>query len=155
MSLFPRLATLLAIGCLIAGCPPGQDDDDAVQECDPVAGDSAPTVDIQDPANSLELDADDPVNWVVHVDDEDSEVTDSTVWAVDMSGGTEADLAGGDFDIPSPDADGRVVFSMPQPDTLGAGVITIRIWAEDSIGCSSNDQVVLCVDVDSAICPSR
>lgn len=155
MSLTLRFVALFAVGCLLLGCPPSQDDDDAVGECNPVAGDAAPTVEIQDPQNSLEVDADDPINWVVLVDDEDSEVTDLVMEAVDMSNGTEQDLEGGDFDIPSPNSDGRVVFSMPQPDTLGTGVVTIRIWAEDSIGCAENDQVVLCIDVDPATCPSR
>ena len=155
MPLFHRLVALFAFACLLAGCPPTQDDDDGTQECNPLAGDAAPDVTIQAPDNSLELDAADPINWVVLVDDEDSEVGDLDLWAVDMSNGTEQDLAGGDFDIPSPDGDGRVVFSMPQPDTLGTGVITVRIWAADSIGCADNDQVVLCVDVDPDTCPSR
>ena len=150
-----RLLSLAFLGSLLIGCPPAQDDDDVVQGCNPVAGDAAPTVVIQDPVNSLELAADDSVQWVVQVDDEDSDVADVTLYAVDMSAGTEQDLAGGDFDIPSPDGNGRVDFYMPQPDTIGTGVVTIRIWAEDSIGCAGNDQVVLCIDVDPNDCPSR
>ncbi len=151
----PLLLSALFAASLLVGCPPGQDDDDATAECNPVAGDAAPEVTIQDPANSLELEADDPINWVVLVDDEDSDVSELVLEAVDMSNGTEQELEGGEFDIPSPGGDGRVTFSMPQPDTLGTGVVTIRIWAEDSIGCAGNDQVVLCIDVDPAICPSR
>lgn len=143
-------AISLTAALVLAACPQ-PDDDDGAAECDPVAGDAAPVVEIVAPANSVMLDADDAINWVVWVSDEDSDVTEATLAVWDM---TDAVGEPVDFVPPSPDADGRSAFSMDQPETLGTGVMPIRIWAYDSIGCEGNDQVVLCIDVDAADCPS-
>jgi hypothetical protein len=146
----------LALACLtvlfLVGCPPvNDDDDDASAECNP-PGDAAPMVTIQDPVNSLMLATDQSVNWVVQVEDDDSAVSDMFMDAFDMSNGTEVAI---DFDIDSPASTGQLTFAMPQPATLGDGVITVRIKATDEVGCTGNDQVVLCIDVDAASCPTR
>jgi len=146
-----RLAASLLALSLLTGCPVDDDDDAAQDSCDLLAGDVSPEVVIQDPSNSLMADADEAINWIVHIEDEDSEVTDIELEAMDMSNGTEVPI---DFDVPSPEDDGRAVFPMPA-GTLDSGVVTVRIRATDPLGCTGDDQVVLCIDVSEQSCPSR
>jgi len=147
-----QILALFALGALISalsGCPSVVVDDDA--ECDPLHGDLFPTVTIDDPDNSLMLDADDAINWVVRVEDEDGDVEDVLLEAQDLSDGTPELI---DFAVPSPNEDGRATFGMPG-GTLGIGVVTVRIHATDEQGCSVDDSVVVCIDVADAACPSR
>ena len=80
-----RLAASLLALSLLTGCPVDDDDDAAQDSCDLLAGDVSPEVVIQDPSNSLMADADEAINWIVHIEDEDSEVTDIELEAMDMS----------------------------------------------------------------------
>ncbi len=146
-----RLAASLLALFLLAGCPVDDDDDAAPDSCDLLAGDAIPEVVIQDPSNSLMIDPGEAINWIVRIEDEDSEVTDIELEAMDMSNGTEVPI---DFDLPFPSDDGRAVFPMPA-GTLDSGIVTVRIRATDPIGCTGDDQVVLCIDISEQSCPNR
>ncbi|MCP4869755.1 MAG: hypothetical protein GY898_13670 [Proteobacteria bacterium] len=149
----PTLVLTAALLMLLSGCPTGDDDDDddASGECDPLGGDLSPTITIDDPDNVLMLGPNDPINWVIRVEDEDGDVEAVLLDAYDLSDGTP-DLL--DYEPPSPNSDGRATFGMPG-GTLGTGVLTIRMRATDEQGCTADDSVVLCIDVSDTECPSR
>jgi len=140
------------VTCLLfisaCGSPPGNDDDNASGPCNLLVGDAQPVVFIDEPDNGEMNSQADAINWLVHTEDDDSEVTDITLLALDLSDGTPEDI---DFDVPSPNAGGQSAFTL-SGDTLGTGVIVVRIEATDSSGCKGDDQVVLCIDVPAAEC---
>lgn len=132
------------------GCPSVVDDDDDGGECDALGGDEYPEVIIDAPDNATMLDADDPINWVVRVEDEDGDVSAATLEAFDLSDGTRVDIS---YDVPSPGSDGRATFGMPG-GTLGTGVVVVLILATDDQGCTGDDQIYVCIDVDEGDCPT-
>jgi hypothetical protein len=139
------LVFLLIIGA--CGVAPGNDDD-ASGSCNLLAGDAQPEVFIDAPDNGDMESEEAAINWLVRIEDSDSEVEDVELLALDLSDGTPQDI---NFAVPSPDADGRSMFTL-SGDTLGSGVIVVRIEATDASGCSGADQVVLCIDVPASEC---
>lgn len=131
----------------LTGCPDPANDDDVSGDCN-LLSDSAPVVVIDEPGNAELVGAATPINWLVRVTDEDSPVDGILLEALDLTDGTPQDI---DFDVPSPGADGRSEFTL-SGDILGTGVVVVRIVATDEVGCSSEDQVVLCIDVDESEC---
>ncbi len=136
----------------LSACGEGIDDDDTSTGCDLFGGDQEPTVEIDAPDNGLMVGVEDAINWLVRVEDPDSEVEEITFMPVDMSNGTAVEI---DFTLPSPDSDGRAEFSL-SGDTLGSGVVVVRIVATDADGCKCGpencDQVALCIDVPISDC---
>lgn len=131
-----------------AGCGTTDDDDATDGGCNLLIGDEQPEVFIDEPDNGLMVDTTDPINWIVLVTDPDSELDEIGLEAFDLSSGTSQDL---DYDVPTPDAEGRSEFTL-SGDTLGSGVVVVRIQATDSLGCVGHDQVVVCIDVPSSDC---
>jgi len=150
MHLIVRPLILGAALMLVSACfPPQGNDDDASDTCDLLAGDAQPAVFIDEPNNG-DMDGEtDAINWLVRVEDEDSDVTEIALIALDVTaGGAPQDI---DFDLPTPDGAGQAAFSL-SGDTLGSGVIVVRIEATDASGCKGDDQVVLCIDVPASDC---
>lgn len=151
MPLFLRLLTVLAALILVSACasPQGNDDDDDSDSCDLLAGDAQPAVFIDEPNNG-DMDGEtDAINWLVRVEDDDSDVTEIGLVALDVTaGGAPQDI---DFDLPTPNGAGQAAFTL-SGDTLGSGVIVVRIEATDASGCKGDDQVVLCIDVPASEC---
>ncbi len=148
--MIPRSLPLLLLLLPLLGCPTPVDDDDASGDCDVLGGDEQPTVIIDDPDNGTLLDDDDPINWVVRVEDPDGDPSGATLEALDLSDGTPQDI---DYAPPSPGTDGRATFGMPG-GTLGTGVITVRIVATDEQGCTGDDQIFVCIGIPEGDCPA-
>ena len=132
----------------LAACTGPTNDDDSVHDCDLLGGDKQPEVFIDEPSNALVVDEEDPINWIVLLEDEDSEVSEIQLQALDVSDGTAQEI---DFEVPGPDGAGRAEFTL-SGDTLGTGVVVVRIEATDSVGCRGDDQVVVCIDVPASDC---
>ena len=145
-------ATKLSTLCLIlvmtlTACPNPADDDDTPSDCNLLTN-LAPEVIIDEPDNAELFGTNDPINWLVRVTDEDSLPEDITLEALDLSDGTPQSI---NFDVPAPGNDGRSEFTL-SGDTLGDGVVVVRIVASDELGCQGDDQVVLCIDVPASEC---
>jgi len=132
---------------LMSGCAAQPNDDDDGPECN-LLSDSAPEVFIDEPNNAEMHSIDDAINWLVRVEDEDSMSTEIDLHALDLTDGTPQDI---NFDVPGPGEEGRSLFTL-SGDTLGDGVIVVRITATDELGCQGEDQVVLCIDVPMSEC---
>ena len=149
-----RSLALLSFSAFLAlsACGEGPDDDDTSAGCDLFGGDQEPTVVIDAPDNGLMVGVEDAINWIVQVEDPDSEVEEITLVPVDMSSGNEVEI---DFTLPGPDSDGRAEFAL-SGDTLGSGIVVVRIVATDAGGCRCGpedcDQVALCIDVSTSDC---
>jgi hypothetical protein len=150
MHLFVRPLILVAALISLSGCAsPQGNDDDATDTCDLLAGDAQPAVFIDEPNNGDMDEESDAINWLVRIEDEDSEVTAISLVALDVTaGGAPQDI---DFDLPTPNGAGQAAFTL-SGDTLGSGVIVVRIEATDPSGCKGDDQVVLCIDVPASDC---
>jgi len=144
-----HLVILTALLCGLSACGSSQgDDDDNSGLCNLLEGDAQPEVFIDAPDNGDMVAEEDSINWLVRVQDEDSEITGVSLLALDLSSGTPSDI---DFDLPAPDSAGVSSFTL-SGDTLGTGVIVVRIEATDGAGCTGDDQVVLCIDVAPSEC---
>ena len=149
MSVPSLLSSLLLSLVLLTACGTGPaDDDDVSTDCNLIAGDEPPTVTILDPDNGHMAGANDAINWLVDVEDIDSDVAAIELHALDLSDGTPQDI---NHSLPSPDDLGRAEFSL-SGDILGTGVVVVRIEATDATGCTGDDQVVLCIDVPESEC---
>lgn len=133
---------------LCSACAASPDDDDSVAGCNLIAGDASPVVTIDEPGNGEMTTINDAINWLVRVEDEDSDLEGMGLIALDLSDGTPQDI---DFEVPDTDDSGRAEFTL-SGDTLGDGVLVVRIEATDASGCSGEDQVVLCIDVPASAC---
>lgn len=142
--LFPAVLGLV----LFSACGTPPDDDDSVTGCNLIAGDESPVVTIDEPGNGEINSVNDPINWLVRVEDEDSDLEGMGLIALDLSDGTPQEI---DFELPETDANGHAEFTL-SGNTLGDGVIVVRIEATDATGCTGDDQVVLCIDVPSSEC---
>jgi hypothetical protein len=144
-----RLLMLIALVCCLPACGSSEgNDDDNSGPCNLLAGDAQPEVFIDAPDNGDLVSQDDAINWLVRVQDEDSDIAEVSLLALDLSTGTPSAI---DFDLPAPDEDGVSTFTL-SGDILGSGVIVVRIEATDGAGCKGDDGVVLCIDVPSSEC---
>jgi hypothetical protein len=145
------LLAVLLMTAAVGGCPSGtQGDDDGpfVNECsDEVGATRPPEVEIVDPGETHEAAADEAINWVVQVADEDTELGELLLVARDYRSGVPEDV---DVEVPSPDGNGRSSFAMPA-GTLDEGRHPIRIRATDPDDCYGEDDVLVCVETES--CP--
>ena len=149
MSISPLLSSVLLSLVLLTACSTGPgDDDDASTDCNLMAGDESPTLTILDPNNGHMTGEGDAINWLIDVEDADSDVATLELHALDLSDGTPQDI---DHSLPNPDDSGRAEFTL-SGDTLGTGVVVVRIEATDPTGCTGDDQVVLCIDVPQSEC---
>jgi hypothetical protein len=150
MPLRSLTAALLAVAtvCLLA-CGTGEGGPDPwIDECSSAVGATrAPVVTITSPDSAESFDSSSSINWVLSVSDEDTDVALLQVELLDYSSGGPEDI---DVAVPSPDSDGRVIFSMSAA-LLAAGLNPIHARATDPDDCQGEDDVLVCID--QATCP--
>ena len=140
-----RLLVLVSLSALIAACPGGgSDDDDSVADC---AGAEIPSLTIISPNTATYFDSSETINWTLTVVD-DGPADELTITLQDNSNSQGEDLG---VDVPTPGDTGQTSFTMPA-DLLESGEAVVRVLVEDAQGCSTNDQVLLCIDDDLPIC---
>jgi|GEM_PF-1617819 len=146
-----RLAFLLALlpaTLLVTACASTSDDDDAGECRDINAAANPPTITTSAPNDATIFTSTDVINVVAQVSDAGTDPTILEITLSELINVTPEEL---DVPAPSPDADGRVAFSIPA-GTFDPGDHVLRIEVTDPDGCSANDEILLCVD--SQTCPS-
>jgi hypothetical protein len=133
---------------LTASCAGDPGADPWIDECSNAVGATrAPELTITSPDSAESFDSSSDISWVLAISDEDTDVALLQVELLDYSSGGPEDI---DVAVPSPDSEGRVVFSMPAALlTSGQNPITAR--ATDPDGCQGEDDVLVCID--QATCP--
>jgi len=130
---------------LLAGCPTGSQDDDDVASCN---SDQRPTLTIVSPDTGDYFDSDDMISWALTVTDPDTDLADLTITLQDVSNSTPDELG---VNVPLPNGNGQTTFTMAA-DLLEDGQAVVRVFVEDPDGCSTNDQILVCVNELIAPC---
>jgi hypothetical protein len=144
-----RLGCTLVSGLLVlAACGGDPQQGPYVDECSGSAGAThAPIVSIRSPGSATAFEADEAIDWVVEVSDEDTELTELTLELLDYQSGAPQTV---DLVVPGPDSSGQSQFTLPG-GSLEAGLHPLHVRATDPDGCSANDDVLVCIDQTS--CP--
>ncbi|MCO4768599.1 MAG: hypothetical protein KDA24_01120 [Deltaproteobacteria bacterium] len=141
-----RTAALVTLSsALLVGCPTEGSNDDDVADCTSA---QRPTLTIVSPDTATYFDADEMISWSLTVTDPDTPPEDLSITLQDNSGSQGTEL---DVDVPVPNAQGQTTFTMPA-NLLEEGQAVVRVFVEDPEGCSTNDQILLCVDELIAPC---
>ena len=144
MQSFVRLLLALVAVAPLAGCPTGDDDDSSAINC---TSDNRPTLVITSPDNALIVEPGTDVTWALTVTDPDTDIADVLIELGDVSDSTWNGL---DITVPVPNDNGQTTFTMSS-DVLDDGSNVIRVRVTDPDGCTTNDQILLCLDTDT--CP--
>ena len=145
MSLTRVLA--LCAAAALCGCPTSatDDDDDSVSSCTAA---ERPTLSIGSPGNGEVFESADTITFALTLTDPDGDTDDLTVAVQDNSDSQGVDLG---IAVPAPNEQGLTTFTM-DADRLDTGLNTVRILVTDDDNCSTNDQVLVCVDYDVSPC---
>ncbi len=141
------LAAVFALTSILglAGCPVGDDDDDAVSDCTAA---NRPTLTIVSPDTYDYYEPGDSINWTLTVTDPDTSTDDLLITLADNTDSQGVDLG---VSVPPPGGNNQTSFSM-SADLLDEGQAVVRVLVEDPDGCSANDQVLLCINYDAPPC---
>jgi hypothetical protein len=149
MSLRLLLALIVLPATLaLTACTTGDDDDNAGDCTDLTAAANPPTITTSAPNDGAIFAAGDSINVVANVSDPNADATDLSVELSDVINVTPEDIG---VPAATPDADGRVAFSIPG-GTFDEGDHVLRVEVVDPDGCTANDEILICIDTQS--CPS-
>ncbi len=140
-----RFLPLVALGLSLCGCPTGGGDDDDAANC---SSGGIPDLTVVSPDTATYFDADDLISWALTVTDVDTPAEDLEIRLQDNSNSLGVDL---DVDVPTPNGNGQTTLTMPA-NLLENGQAVVRVVVSDPDGCSTNDQILLCIDELIAPC---
>lgn len=135
---------LLTSMAFLGGCPTGDDDDDVVN----CTSDQIPAIVIVSPETGAFFEDDENINWSLTVTDADTTAEDLSITLQDNSNSQGLEL---DITVPTPNANGQTNFTM-SANLLDDGQAVVRVFAEDPDGCSSFEQVVVCINELVGVC---
>lgn len=135
---------LLTSMAFLGGCPTGDDDDDVVN----CTSDQIPAIVIVSPETGAFFEDVENINWSLTVTDADTAAEDLSITLQDNSNSEGLEL---DITVPPPNANGQTNFTM-SANLLDDGQAVVRVFAEDPDGCSSFEQVVVCINELVGVC---
>jgi hypothetical protein len=135
---------LLTSMAFLGGCPTGDDDDDVVN----CTSDQIPAIVIVSPETGAFFEDDQNINWSLTVTDADTAAEDLSITLQDNSSSQGLEL---DITVPTPNANGQTNFTV-SANLLEDGQAVVRVFAEDPDGCSSFEQVVICINELVGVC---